>query len=87
MKKQHRKRADKVRYWLNKTELPIPENAGNMEDQIIVSMIEKLVGDPSPASYNALMDVAYGKQATGDGAEVTHKEDESFNITFGTREE
>ena len=82
--KKDTKRGDLVKKMLDAKALP--SNASTVEGKLIIAMAEAVLSQDSgyASAFNALMDMRYGKQATGDGPELSHGKDEAIEVSFGT---
>ena len=88
-------KADAVKYWMSqefkdcKTVCQNGEHDGKvltLEDRMILMNIAKAASG-NYQHMKTLMDMRYGISASGTGAELSGTEDDSINVTFGTRKE
>lgn len=87
-------RADKIKKWLDYPgRLPSHKGLNNQElleeypdltseDWMIIGLIEKAQSDGNAAAFNGLMDHRYGKQATGNGEELSGGSDITYSVSF-----
>ena len=92
-------KSDRLAYWLNQNTLNIDKylrggrdrkkvdpdgNKLTLEDYMILGNIETAL-EGNAAMFKNIMDMRYGIQQAGSGAELSGTEDNQIDVTFDTR--
>ena len=93
-------KSDRLAYWLDQTTLDVrkylkggkdrisvdPDGKKlTLEDYMILGNIDTALGG-NAAMFKNIMDMRYGIQQAGSGAELTASEDNEIQVSFGTRD-
>ena len=93
-------KSDRLAYWLSQETLNVKKylkggedkrtttdpdgNKLTLEDYLILGNIDTALGG-NAAMFKNIMDMRYGIQQAGSGAELSGSEDNEISVSFGTR--
>ncbi len=79
-------RADIIKRWMDHKG-PLPQSHEDnsdltQEDWMAINLIRAVQENGNATAFNAVLDARYGKQATGQGAELSDNEGVKYEVSF-----